>query len=408
MAFDSVWLNNQIATMCSGATAYGEVPDGAVAVTDGKIEWVGPRSELPEVGMSPETKIYDAGGAWLTPGLIDCHTHLVFGGDRADEFEARLRGASYADIARAGGGIRSTIRATREATPEELEEGAVARARKLLRQGVTTLEIKSGYGMDVATELRMLRVARRIGERLPLTVRTTLLALHALPPEFHGRRDDFVALVTGELLPAAVEAGLVDMVDAFCEGIAFTPDECASFFQKAADLGIPVRLHADQLSDTGGAELAARFSALSADHLEYASEDGVRAMAGSESVAVLLPGAFYYLGETRTPPVDMFRDHGVPMALATDANPGSSPILSLLTILNMGCTLYGLTPEEALAGVTRNAALALGLGAHLGTVEVGKRADLVIWDVAHPRELVYWIGANPCRTVIRGGAVLLD
>ena len=406
LAFDSVWLNGQVATMRSGGAAYGEVPDGAVAVTAGRIEWVGPRSQLPASGMGRETEVHDAEGAWLTPGLIDCHTHLVFGGDRADEFEARLQGATYAEIARAGGGIRSTVRATREATPEDLEAGAVARAGELLRQGVTTLEIKSGYGMDVATELRMLRAARSVGDRLPLTVTTTLLALHALPPEFDGRRDDFVALVVGDLLPSAVEDGLVDMVDAFCEGIAFTPEECASFFQAATDLGLPVRLHADQLSDTGGAALAARFSALSADHLEYASEDGVRAMAGAGTVAVLLPGAFYYLGETRTPPVGSLREHGVPMALATDANPGSSPILSLLTILNMGCTLYRLTPEEALAGVTRNAALALGLGADVGTLEPGKRADLALWDVSHPRELAYWIGTNPCRSVIKKGVVV--
>ena len=406
MAFDSVWLNSQVATMRGDGAAYGEVPDGAVAVTGGKIEWVGPRSQLPASGIGPETEVHDAGGAWLTPGLIDCHTHLIFGGDRADDFEARLHGATYAEIARAGGGIRSTVRATREATSEELEAGAVARAGGLLLQGVTTLEIKSGYGMDVATELRMLRTARSVGERLPLTVTTTLLALHALPPEFDGRRDDFVALVSGELLPSAVEDGLVDMVDAFCEGIAFTPDECASFFQAARDLGVPVRLHADQLSDTGGAALAASFSALSADHLEYVSDDGVRAMAGAGTVAVLLPGAFYYLRETRTPPVASLREHGVPMALATDANPGSSPILSLLTILNMGCTLYRLTPEEALAGVTRNAALALGLGGDLGTLEPGKRADLALWDVSHPRELAYWIGTNPCRSVIKEGVVV--
>jgi len=403
LAFDSVWLNGHVATMQSGGAAYGEVLDGAVAVTGGRIDWVGPRSELPADAVGPETVEHDVRGAWLTPGLIDCHTHLVFGGDRADEFETRLQGASYEEIARAGGGIRSTVRATREATPEELEAGASARAGHLLRQGVTTLEIKSGYGMDVVTELAMLRAARAVGESLPLTVKTTLLALHALPSDFDGRREDFLTLVLKELLPAAVEEGLVDAVDAFCEGIAFTPDECATFFRAATDQGLPVRLHADQLSDTGGAALAASFSALSADHLEYTSEEGVRAMAAAGTVAVLLPGAFYYLRETHAPPVGAFREHGVPMALATDANPGSSPILSVLTILNMGCTLFRLTPEEALAGVTRNAAGALGLGTEAGTLEPGKRADLALWDVGHPRDLAYWIGTDPCRSVVKDG-----
>jgi imidazolonepropionase len=389
--------------MRSGGAAFGEVADGAVAVTGGLIDWVGTRSELPTRDVGSETVVHDAEGAWLTPGLIDCHTHLVFGGDRADEFEARLQGASYAEIAQAGGGIRSTVRATREASLGELEAGANARADQLLRQGVTTLEIKSGYGMDVATEVAMLRAARSVSESLPLTVRTTLLALHTLPVEFDGRREDFISLVVEELLPTVVGEGLVDAVDAFCEGIAFTPDECATFFRAAADLGLPVRLHADQLSDTGGAALAASFSALSADHLEYTSEEGVRAMAAAGTVAVLLPGAFYFLRETRTPPVDALREHGVPIALATDANPGSSPILSLLTILNMGCTLFRLTPEEALAGVTRNAARVLGLGGEAGTLEPGKRADLALWDVTHPRELAYWIGTNPCRSVIKAG-----
>ncbi len=403
MAFDGVWLNGPVVTMRSGGAAYGAIPDGVVAVTDDRLAWVGPRAEFPDDGIGPQSNVHDVAGAWMTPGLVDCHTHLVFGGDRADEFEARLQGASYAEIARAGGGIRSTVRATREASPSELQEGAVARARHLLSQGVTTLEIKSGYGMDVATELTMLRAARGVGESLPLTVKTTLLALHALPAEYEGRREEFLSLVLEELLPAAVEEGLVDAVDAFCEGIAFTPEECSTFFRAAADLGLPVRLHADQLSDRGGAALAAGFSALSADHLEYTSEPGVRAMAAASTVAVLLPGAFYYLRQTQIPPVDACREHGVPIALATDVNPGSSPILSLLTILNMGCTLFGLTPEEALAGVTRNAAKALGLGNETGTLEPGMRADLALWDVGHPRELAYWIGTNPCRSVIKGG-----
>ena len=406
MAFDSVWLNGHLATMRRGSTAYGAVTDGALAVSNGRIAWLGPSASLPAHEVGPHTEIHHAAGGWLTPGLVDCHTHLVFAGNRADEFEARLQGATYAEIARAGGGIRSTVRATRGATPDELEAAAVARAGALLRQGVTSLEIKSGYGMDVTTELTMLRVARRIGERLPVTVKTSLLALHALPPEFEGRRDEFLSLAVNELLPAAAEEGLVDAVDAFCEGIAFTPAECAVFFRAAVARELPVRLHADQLSDTGGAALAASFSALSADHLEYASDDGVRAMARAGTVAVLLPGAFYFLGETHTPPVSSFREHSVPMALATDVNPGSSPILSLLTILNMACTLYRVTPEEALAGVTRNAALALGLGAEIGTLETGKQADLAVWDVGHPRELAYWVGTNPCRSVIRAGTVV--
>ena len=406
MAFDSVWLNGYLATMRSGGASYGEVPDGAVAVTDGRIDWVGTRSELPAHNVGSDTVVHDADGAWITPGLIDCHTHLVFGGDRADEFEARLKGSTYTEIAEDGGGIRSTVRSTRNASTEMLQTTALARAERLLAEGVTTLEIKSGYGMDVETEIRSLRVARGVGEQLPVTVRTTLLGLHALPPEFEGRRGDFVTLVCQELLPLAVSAGLADAVDAFCEGIAFDRDECALFFEAAGTCGLPVRLHADQLSDTGGASLAASFSALSADHLEYASEEGVSAMAAAGSVAVLLPGAFYFLGETQVPPIASLRREGVPMALATDANPGSSPILSLLSILNMGCTLFGLTPDEALAGVTRNAARALGMAEKIGTLEAGKRADLAIWDVDHPRELAYWVGANPCKAVVRGGTVV--
>jgi imidazolonepropionase len=356
--------------------------------------------------MGPRTVVHDVEGAWITPGLVDCHTHLVFGGDRAEEFEARLKGSTYTDIAKAGGGIRSTMLSTRSASTEVLQTSALARAERLLAEGVTTLEIKSGYGMNVNTEIRSLRVARNVGEALPVTVRTTLLGLHALPPEYEDRRGDFIDLVCQELLPMAVAEGVVDAVDAFCEGIAFNRNECASLFESAGRLGLPVKLHADQLSDTGGAALAASFSALSADHLEYASEEGIRAMATSKSVAVLLPGAFYFLRETRVPPITSFRKEGVPMALATDANPGSSPILSLLSILNMGCTLFGLTPDEALAGVTRNAACALGMADEIGTLEPGKRADLAVWDVDHPRELVYWIGANPCRTVVYGGAVV--
>ncbi len=403
---DRVWLNANLATFSRGDDTLGIVEDGMVAVRGDTIVWVGPRRDFSEDEWGTDTVVHDTDGAWITPGLIDCHTHLVFGGDRADEFEARLKGSTYTEIARAGGGIRSTVRSTRNASTDTLQAAAVARAERLLAEGVTTLEIKSGYGMDVETEIRLLRVARSVGERLPVTVRTTLLGLHALPPEYEGRRSDFISLIREELLPMAVSEGLVDAVDAFCEGIAFDRDECASLFETAGALGLPVRLHADQLSDTGGAALAASFSALSADHLEYASEEGVRAMAAAGSVAVLLPGAFYFLGETRVPPIAAFRREGVPMALATDANPGSSPILSLLSILNMGCTLFGLTPDEALAGVTRNAARALGMADEVGTLEPGKRADLAIWDVDHPRDLAYWIGANPCRSVIKDGVAV--
>jgi len=404
--WESLWTNVHLATMRPDpASPYGAVEDAALAIADGRIVFAGPRRDLPEPGepASLARTVHDGRGRWMTPGLIDCHTHLVFGGGRAREFEMRLRGASYEEIARAGGGIVSTVSATRAASEEALHDGAAARLRGLLAEGVTTVEVKSGYGLDTASELKMLRAARRLGETLPVSVTTTFLGAHAVPPEYAGRQDAYVDLVCDEMLPAVAASGLADAVDAFCEGIAFTPQETARIFDRAAALGLKVKLHADQLSDLGGAALAAGFGALSADHLERTGEDGVAAMAAAGTVAVLLPGANYFLRETHLPPVELLRRHGVPIAIATNCNPGSSPALSLLLMLSMACTLFRLTPEEALAGVTRNAAAALGLAADRGTLEPGKRADLALWDIAHPAELAYWIGGNPCAVVVRDG-----
>ena len=394
-----VWRNCQAATMAGGRYA---VIERAALVTRGeRIEWIGPEQALPGAIDAPE---HDLGGAWVTPGLIDCHTHLVFGGNRSQEFEQRLQGVDYAAIAAQGGGIASTVRATREATEQALYASARLRALQLLRDGVTTLEIKSGYGLDLPNERKMLRVARQLGQTLPLTVRATCLAAHALPPEFAGRADDYIDEVARRMLPVLAAEGLVDAVDAFCEHLAFSPAQVERVFQAAAQLGLPVKLHADQLSDGGGAALAARYNALSADHVEHASEAGVRSMAEAGVVAVLLPGAFYALRETQVPPVDLLRRHGVPMALSTDNNPGTSPVTSLLLMLSMGCTFFRLTPAEALAGVTRHAAKALGL-ADRGVIAPGKRADLALWRIEHPAELAYAIGLNPCMAVVNGGVV---
>lgn len=404
--WDAVWTNARLATMAEGGVPYGAVEDGALAVRDGILAWVGPAAALPADGRSPETVTHDAGGRWITPGLIDCHTHIIHAGDRAGEFAQRLGGASYEEIARAGGGIRATVAATRAASEEALYAAALPLLRALMAEGVTTIEIKSGYGLDGDSECKMLRVARRIGERLPLTVHATFLGAHALPPEYEGRADDYIALVCEDMLPRAAREGLVDAVDAFCEGIGFSVAQTRRVFTAARALSLPVKLHAEQLSDLKGAVLAAEFGALSADHLEYVGADGVAAMAAAGTVAVLPPGAFYVLGETRRPPVALFREHGVAMALATDCNPGSSPISSLLLMLNMGCTLFRLTPEEALAGVTRNAARALGQQARLGTLAPGKAADFVLWDIDDPAALSYRIGLNPVHRVIRAGRVV--
>jgi imidazolonepropionase len=402
--WDTLWTNARIATMRAGR--YATIDPGAIATQDGRIAWVGGVRDLPGEPRALARAVHDAGGRWITPGLIDCHTHLVFAGDRAREFELRLQGATYEEIARAGGGIVSTVAATRAATEEALEAAAVRRLRALAAEGVTTIEIKSGYGLRADAELKSLRVARRLGATLPVTVRTTFLGAHAVPPEFKDRAEDYIACVCDEMLPAVAASGLADAVDAFCERIAFSPQQTLKVFERAAALGLPVKLHADQLSDLGGAALAARFRALSADHLEYTSEAGVRALAAAGTVAVLLPGAFYFLRETQVPPVAALRAHGVPIAVSTDCNPGSSPMTSILLALNMACTLFRLTPEEALAGVTCHAARALGMAATHGTLEVGKVCDLAVWNIDAPAELAYAMGANPCVGVVRGGVPL--
>ena len=384
--------NGTLATMERGGQAYGLVPGGAVALDGGRIAWCGPADALP--GDHAGWPRRDLEGRLVTPAPIDCHTHIVHGGDRAAEFEIRLQGATYEDVARAGGGIVSTVRATREATQDALLAGALVRVDALIAEGVSAVEVKSGYGLDVETELRMLRTARLIALERPVRVRTSFLGAHAVPPEYEGRSDAYIDEVCLPALEAAHAEGLVDAVDGFCEGIGFSPEQIARVFERARALGLPVKLHAEQLSNFGGARLAAGFGALSADHLEHAGEADVRALAGAGTVAVLLPGAFYTLHETRRPPVEAFRRHGVPMALATDCNPGSSPLTSLLLAMNMACTLLGLTPEEALAGATREAARALGLD-DTGRIAAGLRADLAIWNVAHPAELSYRIGFNP-------------
>ena len=395
----SVLANARLATLVPGAP-YGLIEDGALAIEAGRIRWVGRRDTLPVefAGWPPE----DLGGRLVTPALVDCHTHIVFGGHRAREFELRLTGASYEEIARAGGGIRSTVQATREASEDTLVDSALPRVDALIAEGLGTLEVKSGYGLDLDTERRMLRAARRIGEVRDVTVATTFLGAHALPPEYEGRSDAYVDYVAGEVLPALAAEGLVDAVDAFCESIAFSPAQVARVFDAAGGLDIPVKIHAEQLSDLGGARLAAGYGALSADHLEYLEPADAAALADAGTVAVLLPGAFYYLRETRQPPVDALREAGVRIAVATDCNPGSSPLASLLMAVNMACTLFRLTPEEALAGVTREAARALGMASEIGTLEAGKRADVAVWDAESPAELAYRIGFNPLVRRVRG------
>jgi imidazolonepropionase len=383
---------------------YGAIENGAIAVAGERIHWVGPQSSLP-ADIPAAVRVHSAGGRWVTPGLIDCHTHLVYGGDRAREFEQRLSGVSYEEIARQGGGIVSTVTATRAASEDELVASARRRLAALTAEGVTTIEIKSGYGLDGDTELKMLRAARRLGEGGGVDVVTSFLGAHALPAEYAGRGDDYIDFVCAEVMPRVAELGLADAVDAFCEGIGFSVAQTERVFEKARSLGLPVKLHAEQLSDLGGTALAARFGALSADHLEYVSESSIEAMAESGTVAVLLPGAFYFLRETRKPPVDVFRRHRVPIAIATDSNPGSSPVGSMLLMLNMACTLFQMTPEEALTGATRHAGAALGKGDKIGTLQAGMQADFVLWDIDHPAELAYRIGFNPCYRVIKAGQV---
>ncbi len=397
--WDHLWLGGRLATMTPDRP-YGAIEDGAIGSKDGRIAWIGPRAELPPGAEAHE--VHPLEGAWVTPGLIDCHTHLVYGGDRAAEFELRLKGATYEEIAKAGGGIRSTVAATRAASEELLLAGALARLDRMQAEGLATIEIKSGYGLSLADERKCLRVARLIGTARPVTVCTTFLGAHAVPPEFEGRRESYMARVIEQMLPALAAEGLVDAVDAFAERIAFTAEETARLFEAARRLGLKVKLHADQLSDGGGAALAARFDALSADHLEHTSEAGIAEMAKAGTVAVLLPGAFYFLRETKLPPIDGLRRAAVPIAVATDCNPGTSPLTSPLLALNMAATLFRLTPEEALAGMTRNAARALGL-ADRGTLEVGQAADLAIWEIERPAELTYRIGFNPLIALVKDG-----
>ncbi len=398
MGHHKILTGARLATMVTGDD-YGLIENGALVLSGDRIVWVGPAPELPAHFDGP---VRDLAGRLVTPGLIDAHTHIVFAGDRAREFEMRLGGASYAEIARAGGGILSTVTATRAATPDALVAQALPRVDALLAEGVTTLEIKSGYGLEAATELNMLRAARRIGAERPVRIRTTYLGAHAIPPEYAGRADAYLDEICLPTLRAARAEGLVDAVDGFCESIAFSPDQIARVFETAAALNLPVKLHAEQLSNLGGAALAAGSGALSADHLEYLDAPGVLAMARAGTVAMLLPGAFYTLNEPRKPPVDLLRQNNVPIALATDCNPGSSPLTSLLLAMNMGCTLFGLTPAEALHATTTNAARALGL-ADAGTLAAGQRADLAIWDVTHPAELAYRIGFNPLHQRIFAG-----
>ena len=403
--WDRLLLNATLATFANelaGESPCGLIERGAIALHNGRVAWIGRIDALPAAPNTLAIKVESLDGALVTPGLIDCHTHLVFGGDRAQEFDLRLNGASYEDIARAGGGIVSTVNATRAASEEVLFAQSLGRAQALLADGVTTLEIKSGYGLDLQSERRMLRVARRLGRELGITVRTTFLGLHALPPEYQDRRADYVSLVCDEMLPALAGEGLVDAVDAFCERIGFTREETRRVFEQAKQLGLPVKLHAEQLSDRDGAALVAEYGGLSADHLEHLSDSGIAAMASAGTVAVLLPGAFYALRETKLPPIPQLREHHVPMAIATDCNPGTSPLLSLRLAAGMACTLFRLTPEEALRGVTINAARALGLRDR-GTLAIGQRADLVIWNARQPAELCYWIGSNLVREVWLGG-----
>jgi imidazolonepropionase len=395
-------LTNASLAVMDGPPAYGLVDKGALAVEDGRIAWAGLEQDLP--ARFREFDTLDLEGRLITPALIDCHTHVVHGGNRAREFEMRLEGASYEEVARAGGGIVSTVSATRTTSQADLLAGALKRVDALIAEGVSTIEIKSGYGLDIETELKMLRAARDVAANRAVRIKTSYLAAHAVPAEYRGRADAYIEDVCIPGLEAAHAEGLVDAVDGFCEGIAFSPDQIARVFDCARALGIPVKLHAEQLSNLGGAQLAAGYGALSADHLEYANEEDAKAMAASGTVAVILPGAFYTLRETVAPPIDAFRKHGVAMAVATDCNPGSSPMASLLLAMNMACTLFRMTPEEALAGVTRHAAKALGL-TDTGMIAPGLRADLAIWDVDHPAELAYRIGFNPLFKRIFGGAL---
>jgi imidazolonepropionase len=407
-AYDTLWINARLATMMPGGAPYGAIADGALAALDGAIAWVGARADLPAAPERLAARVIDAGGRWITPGLVDPHTHLVFGGDRIGDFERRVAGESYVAAAASSGncgggsGIAHTVAMTRAADEATLFANAAKRLRTMIANGTTTVEIKSGYGLDVETELRMLRVARRLGEELGITVRTTYLGAHVVPPEYAERRREYLALVCEVMLPRVAREGLADAVDVFCDTIAFSAEESSRVLDTARRLGLAAKVHADQIADTGAAALAAQHGALSADHLEHTDEAGVAALARAGTVAVLLPGAYHYLRETVKPPVALLRAHGVPIALATDCNPGTSPVLTLPTVMNLACVLFGLTPEESVAAATRNAARALGL-ADRGELREGRRCDLALWDASSPAELCYWLGASPCAGVVLGG-----
>ncbi|RWB00363.1 imidazolonepropionase [Mesorhizobium sp.] len=397
-----LWRNARLATMADSAAGLGIVEDGAIAARDGLIVYAGPEADMP-AAFSQNAENVDCEGRWITPGLIDCHTHLIHAGNRANEFEMRLAGATYEEVTRAGGGIVSSVKALRAASQQELVAQSLPRLDALIAEGLTTIEVKSGYGLDLENEKKSLRAARLLGKNRPVTVTTSFLGAHALPPEAKGDKDAFIDLVANEILPAVTAEGLADAVDGFCEGLAFSPEQISRVFDAAKAAGLPVKLHADQLSNLHGAELAARYGALSADHLEYTDEAGAAAMARAGTVATILPGAYYFIRETKKPPIGLFRQHGVKMAVATDCNPGTAPLTSLLLTMNMAATLFGLTVDECLAGVTREAARALGLLGRTGTLEAGKSADLAIWDIERPAELVYRMGFNPLHARIWRG-----
>ncbi|MEH6633588.1 MAG: imidazolonepropionase [Halopseudomonas aestusnigri] len=403
--WDSLWINCNLCTM--QGTGLGTINDGAIAIEGDKIVWVGELENLPDEPNNLAREVNELNGSWITPGLIDCHTHIVHGGERVNEFNMRLEGASYEDIARAGGGIRSTVKATRAASEKELLTAALKRASALQSEGVTVIEVKSGYGLDWKNETKQLRVARQLMDHLPIQVITTYLAAHTIPEEFHDNGDGYIDSII-EKLPELKKIGLADAVDGFCEGIAFSPDQIEKLFKAASELGFNLKLHAEQLSDLSGAELAARYGANSADHLEYVSKSSADAMAKSGTVAVILPCAFYFLNETKKPPIDIFRKKGVPMAVATDMNPGSSPCCSLLLAMNMACTFFKMTPTETMRGVTINAAQALGIENNHGSLEIGKTADLAIWDINNPAELSYHMGFNPLQELIKSGKQIIQ
>lgn len=406
--WDALYLNGTIVSCEANENPYGLLHDAALAVSDDQIEWLGRREDLPDSPDKLALKVYDMDKKCMTPGLIDCHTHLVFGGNRCIEFEMRLLGATYEDIALAGGGIRSTVAATRSLPEEVLFEQSLQRARFLFEQGVTTIEIKSGYGLDLDTELKILRVIKKISESLPITVFPTFLGAHALPLEYQWRSDEYIDLVCNKMIPRVAEEKLAQAVDVFCETIGFNLKQTKRVFDVAKKYNLQIKCHSEQLSNSGSALLAAEYQALSVDHLEFLSGRAIPALAMAGTVAVLLPGAFYFLREKQVPPIEALRSEGVPIAIATDCNPGTSPVSSLLLMLNMACTLFGLTPEEALLGVTRHAAKALGMAETHGTLTVGKKADFVIWDISHPAELAYWVGKSPVIKIVKAGKVVWE